>query len=82
MAKKNKRLISKKTKKKLKAAVPWAIAIATTGGMIAAVADRTLRGKVRSFAAGAVEKVHPKKYDATKANGMVNGIVPQESGAV
>jgi hypothetical protein len=81
MAKKRK-LISKKTKKKLKAAAPWAIAIVATGGMIAAVADRSLRGTVRSFAAGAVEKVHPKKYESTKANGMVNGIVPQESGAV
>lgn len=81
MAKKNDRLISKKTTKKLKAAVPWAIAIASTTGMIAALADRALRGKVRSFAAHAVEKVRDQKV-RQRTNGMVNGIVPQESGAV
>jgi hypothetical protein len=77
MAKKNKRLFSKKTKKKLKAAAPWAIAVAATGGLVAALADRSIRGKVRAVTARTVEKVHK-----TKSNGMVNGIVPQESGAV
>lgn len=86
MAKKNDRLISKKTKKKIKAVAPWAIAIAATTGMVAAVADRALRGRVKMLAAETVAKVRPSKRGARQSNGMsngmVNGIVPQESGAV
>lgn len=78
MAKKN-RLISKKTKKKVKRALPWALAALSTAGMLAAVADRGLRTKVKTLTAGTIEKVRPHK---SHSNGMVNGIVPQESGAV
>ena len=76
-AKRNKRLVSKKTKKKLKAAAPWAIALATTGGMIAALADRGIRA-VKRLTASTVERVHPRKSES-------NGIIPHEqfeSGAV
>jgi hypothetical protein len=76
MAKKNKRLISKKTKKKVKAAAPWALAIAATGGMLAAFADRRIRGRVSSFAADTVEKVRPARKSES------NGIISHESGAV
>jgi hypothetical protein len=78
MAKKNKRLVSKKTKKKVKAATPWAVAGAAVAGMIAAIADRTVRGKVKSLAAETLEKAHLQKK--SEANGIA--MVPQESGAV
>lgn len=82
MAKKNqKRLISKKTKKMMTKVAPWAIAVAATGGMIAALADRAIRGKVRTIAADTVEKVRPHA-GKTKSDGMANGMVAQESGAV
>lgn len=68
--------MKKKTKKKVKRALPWAIAALSTTGMVAALVDRGMRLKVRELAASTVAKVHPK------SNGMVNGIVPQESGAV
>lgn len=77
MAKKNKRLVSKKTKKKLKAAAPWAIAFAATGGMIAAFADRGIR-RVKTLTARTVEKIHPRKSES-------NGLISHEqfaSGAV
>lgn len=82
---KRKKLVSKQTKKKLAAAAPWAIAIAATGGMLAAFAERglsRLRGKVRSIAAETVETIRPEKTERTAASGMVSGMVPQESGAV
>lgn len=82
MAKKSKRLISKKTKKKVKAAVPWAIAAATTGGMLAAVFERGFFGKVRAAAASSVDEVSKIGKSHGMSNGMTNGIIPQESGAV
>jgi hypothetical protein len=82
MAKKSKRIVSKKTKKKLKAAAPWALAALATGGMLVAFADRGIRGKVRMVTERTVEKIHPQRRASSQSNGMVNGIIPQESGAV
>jgi hypothetical protein len=82
MAKKSKRLVSKKTRKKLMAAAPWALAALATGGMLAAFADRGIRARVKTLTASTVEKIRPQKRDSSQTNGMVNGIVPQESGAV
>jgi hypothetical protein len=82
MAKKSKRLISKKTKKKLKVAAPWVVAAVATGGMLVALADRGVRSKVSTLTASTVEKIRPQRRPSSQSNGMVNGIVPQESGAV
>lgn len=81
MAKKN-RLVSKKTKKKMKRALPWAIAALSTAGMFAAALDRGLRSKVKTLTAGTIEKIESVRPHHKHSNGMVNGIVPQESGAV
>lgn len=74
----NKRLIKKKTIKRVKRVTPWAAGLAAIGGLVAAIADRTVRTKVKTMAADAVEKVRPQ----AKSSSDSAPIVPQESGAV
>lgn len=75
----NKRLVKKKTVKKVKRIAPWAAAFAALGGVVTAIADRTLRSKVKDLAAETVAKVRPES--SKTADGIGARTAPQ-SGAV
>lgn len=79
MAKKNKKnakLISKKTKKQIKGAAPWAAGLAAVGGMLVAGFRRGLGSKVKALV------TEEEKADSRRRDTSSDGMIAQESGAV